>query len=191
MPMPGASPKSWSMDGNRPTRTYCRPSSWHRSRTINTKLEHDDCCNSFPCHRQCLSPMTMVRSSEWRLFTRPRDRVTSSLQNSMRSMYCRRCSDAQIGSRLLCHAIRWLSDRGQQSMLLWVLRDNPHRRFYDHLGGELLSEQKQNDFGGEVVTSVSYGWRDLEALEERLRRVPSAGRCAVRRPELQVHHRAD
>ena len=53
-------------------------------------------------------------------------------------------------------------------MFLWVLRDNPYRRFYDRLGGEMLNEHKQEDYGEGNVTSVAYGWRDLEALSASL-----------------------
>ena len=74
----------------------------------------------------------------------------------------------QIGSRLLRHVVRWLSERGHASLRLWVLRDNPYRRFYDGIGGELLRDERQDEFGGASVVSVGYGWRNLEALAERL-----------------------
>ena len=74
----------------------------------------------------------------------------------------------RVGSRLLYDVVRWLKARGRQSMFLWVLRDNPHQRFYDRVGGELLSDEKQDDYGGTTVTSVAYGWRDLDELNTRL-----------------------
>jgi len=74
----------------------------------------------------------------------------------------------KVGNRLLQAVVRWLREHGNQSMFLWVLRDNPYRRFYDKVGGELLKEEKQDDFGGATVTSVAYGWRDLDALSARL-----------------------
>ena len=74
----------------------------------------------------------------------------------------------RIGSRLLRHVVRWLSERGHASLRLWVLRDNPYRRFYDRSGGELLREERQDEFGGASVVSVGYGWRNLETLAERL-----------------------
>jgi GNAT superfamily N-acetyltransferase len=72
-----------------------------------------------------------------------------------------------VGERLLRAVVEWLKDRGHRSMFLWVLHDNPFRHFYEKLGGELLNEQKQDDFGT-LVTSVAYGWRDLDALSARL-----------------------
>ena len=53
-------------------------------------------------------------------------------------------------------------------MFLWVLRDNPFRPFYHRAGGELLNDQRQQDFGGANVTSVAYGWRDIESLSNSL-----------------------
>jgi GNAT superfamily N-acetyltransferase len=69
-----------------------------------------------------------------------------------------------VGTRLLGTVARWLTDRGRQSMSLWVLRDNPYRRFYDRIGGLVLADEKRDEFGGVTVTSVAYGWRDLGAL---------------------------
>ena len=61
-----------------------------------------------------------------------------------------------------------MSERGHASLRLWVIRDNPYRRFYDRIGGELLREERQDEFGGASVVSVGYGWRNLETLAERL-----------------------
>jgi GNAT superfamily N-acetyltransferase len=70
-----------------------------------------------------------------------------------------------IGRRLLADVVRWLQGRGCQSMSLWVLHDNPYRRFYDRAAGTVLADEKQDEFGGLSVTSVAYGWRNLEALD--------------------------
>lgn len=45
---------------------------------------------------------------------------------------------------------------------------NPYRGFYGRLGGELLNEQRENEFGGASIVSVAYRWRSLRALSERL-----------------------
>ena len=73
-----------------------------------------------------------------------------------------------VGRRLLATVVHWLQDRGHQSLSLWVLRDNPYRRFYDRVGGSVLGDDKQSELGGSNVTSMAYGWRDLEALRARL-----------------------
>ncbi len=48
-------------------------------------------------------------------------------------------------------------------MLVWVLADNPMRRFYEALGGRLLREKKV-EIGGVALDEVAYGWRDTAAL---------------------------
>jgi GNAT superfamily N-acetyltransferase len=40
-----------------------------------------------------------------------------------------------IGTRLLLASARWLTRRRRDSLVLWVLRDNPYRRFYSKYGG--------------------------------------------------------
>jgi hypothetical protein len=46
-------------------------------------------------------------------------------------------------------------------------RDNPYRQFYERLGGELVNEPRQDEFGGTSVVSVAYRWGNLEALAAR------------------------
>ena len=73
-----------------------------------------------------------------------------------------------IGRRLVQRVLQWLDDRGNRSMLVWVLRDNPYRRFYEDLGGEFLNQHRDEELGAATVTSVAYGWRDLGTLRVRL-----------------------
>ena len=68
-----------------------------------------------------------------------------------------------IGSRLTAAVVRRLVEQGINSMLLWVLADNPSRRFYETLGGQSLRE-KPGEVGGIGVTEVAYGWSSLEYL---------------------------
>jgi|GEM_PF-2746100 len=41
-------------------------------------------------------------------------------------------------------------------MRLWVLGNNPTRRFYEKLGGRLLGETKKEEIGGIEVLEVAY-----------------------------------
>ena len=71
------------------------------------------------------------------------------------------------GRKLIRAAMRGLQERGFTSMLLWVLKDNlPSRKFYEAVGGEYLRE-KPIEIGGQVLTEVAYGYRDLHALTSR------------------------
>ncbi len=51
-------------------------------------------------------------------------------------------------------------------MTVWVLADNPFRRFYERLGGKLFCE-KEIEIGEQKLLEVAYGWDDLGALLER------------------------
>ena len=48
-----------------------------------------------------------------------------------------------IGSKLTAATVRWLTNQGINSMILWVLEDNhPARRFYETLGGHLCGARQ-------------------------------------------------
>src|SRR5438128_5360168 len=65
-----------------------------------------------------------------------------------------------IGRRLLIALFRRLVAAGRRSAILWVLRDNPSRFFYERLGGHQVS-RKPLAVGGAAVEATAYGWRDL------------------------------
>jgi len=67
------------------------------------------------------------------------------------------------GRALMSIAARHLLADGFQSMMLWVLRDNPACRFYERLGGAQVSE-KSIEIEGTRLVEIAYGWRDLSAL---------------------------
>jgi len=66
------------------------------------------------------------------------------------------------GRALFAAAIRALAAQGMTSMMLWVLRDNPTRGFYGHLGGVEFAEQAIA-IGGRDYQEVAYGWPALPA----------------------------
>ena len=65
-----------------------------------------------------------------------------------------------IGRRLLIALFRRLVASGRRSAILWVLRDNPSRFFYERLGAQQVS-RKSLAVGAAAVQAVAYGWRDL------------------------------
>lgn len=69
-----------------------------------------------------------------------------------------------IGRKLFSEAVKSLLALGSSSMLVWVLRDNPARGFYDRLGG-LYVREKLIEIGGEPLIEVAYGWRDLKSFQ--------------------------
>ena len=71
-----------------------------------------------------------------------------------------------IGTQLAQTVARRLIEDGLVSMLVWVLAQNPARRFYEALGGQYLYD-KPITIGGAELTEVAYGWRDIHALASR------------------------
>jgi len=75
-----------------------------------------------------------------------------------------------LGRALVRAGARRLRERGAATMLLYVFCDNePARRFYESLGGELLNERTL-EIAGKTIHEVAYGWRDITTLlgeEER------------------------
>ena len=67
------------------------------------------------------------------------------------------------GSQLVSCVATSLLQQGIQSMLVWVLANNPACRFYEALGGKLASEQTIT-IGGETLSEVAYGWEDISQL---------------------------
>jgi len=65
-----------------------------------------------------------------------------------------------IGRRLLVALFRRLVASGRRSAIVWVLRDNPSRFFYERLGAQQASH-KALPVGGAAVEAIAYGWRDL------------------------------
>jgi ribosomal protein S18 acetylase RimI-like enzyme len=74
-----------------------------------------------------------------------------------------------IGKRLLIALFRRLVTAGHRSAIVWVLRDNPARFFYERLGARQVSHRPL-PVGRMAVEAVAYGWRDLPSF---LATVPS------------------
>ena len=72
----------------------------------------------------------------------------------------------RIGLRLVIAAVTRLQLFGHTSVMLWTLQDNARARgFSERLGGRPLGE-RQERFGGAMLTEVAYGWPSLERLLE-------------------------
>jgi GNAT superfamily N-acetyltransferase len=69
-----------------------------------------------------------------------------------------------IGHSLIRELAAWLIIKGHTSMLVWILSENPYRRFYEKLGGLLLDQSREIDYSGKKVSVVCYGWSDLSRL---------------------------
>jgi GNAT superfamily N-acetyltransferase len=68
-----------------------------------------------------------------------------------------------LGRRMMAAMAGTLLERGHRSALVWVLRDNPARWFYERLGGQRLAEQTIC-LAKVLLPEVAYGWHDLTTL---------------------------
>jgi ribosomal protein S18 acetylase RimI-like enzyme len=67
------------------------------------------------------------------------------------------------GKALTIDMARRLGDHGRKGLFVWVLADNPARRFYEHLGGTEVAEQTIT-VGDRECLEVAYVWQDLAVL---------------------------
>ncbi len=67
------------------------------------------------------------------------------------------------GRQLTVTLVERLVDTGFASLLVWVLAENPSRRFYEALGGQYVREQPVTIGGAELV-EVAYGWLDARTI---------------------------
>ena len=72
-----------------------------------------------------------------------------------------------IGSKLFAEMACEMKRRGKTALMLWTIKENPVRAFYARLGGELIGE-KSYDVDEMRVTEVSYSWKNIDELIERL-----------------------
>lgn len=68
-----------------------------------------------------------------------------------------------VGRRLMRALAAHLNAIGCRSVMLWVLKDNPSRWFYQHLGGRPVAEQTTR-FAGEPVTQLGLLWEPITVL---------------------------
>lgn len=64
-----------------------------------------------------------------------------------------------IGTRLVSALATQFNYFGIYSMLVWVLKQNPYRQFYEKLNGIYLRTHRM-PFAGEMLDVAAYGWID-------------------------------
>lgn len=68
-----------------------------------------------------------------------------------------------VGRGLMQATARRLARAGCRSAFLWVLRDNPSRWFYQHLGGRRVADA-QTVVAGVPIPKTAYVWDPIELL---------------------------
>jgi GNAT superfamily N-acetyltransferase len=76
-----------------------------------------------------------------------------------------------VGRRLLRAAAAWAADPGDKPLHLTAFWDNPHRAFYDHIGGALSSEPDRH-IEADSFRRCGYQWPSAAALRDRLTQHP-------------------
>ncbi len=71
--------------------------------------------------------------------------------------------DQGVGRRMMQGTASQLAARGFGSVFVWVLRDNPSRWFYQHLGGHTAAEG-QTRLAGVALAQVAYSWNPIGRL---------------------------
>lgn len=84
-----------------------------------------------------------------------------------------------LGRVLLDGLFHRLAAQGRRSALIWVVKANPSRFFYERLGGRMVLHRAL-PVGGQPVDAVAYGWRDPAAALSRRAR---SGRLGEAPPE--------
>ncbi|WP_194841305.1 GNAT family N-acetyltransferase [Salinibacillus xinjiangensis] len=70
-----------------------------------------------------------------------------------------------IGTKLLRPFLQQLTARNVDSLLVWVLQQNPFKRFYQKLGASLI-DQKEVQVGNRILIEEAYGWDRMETLQQ-------------------------
>ena len=65
-----------------------------------------------------------------------------------------------VGRALLLALFRRLVATGHHSAVIWVLRGNPARFFYERMGGKTAAHRRIA-VRGEPIPALAYGWRNL------------------------------
>jgi GNAT superfamily N-acetyltransferase len=68
-----------------------------------------------------------------------------------------------IGRLLLAAAFAALVEKRCDCGFLWALRDNHARYFYERVGGKVVAERRERQWG-RMTDQVCYGWSDLTQM---------------------------
>jgi len=68
-----------------------------------------------------------------------------------------------IGAKLVSALASRLNQSGIYSMLVWVLKENPYRHFYEKING-IYIQTHHMDVAGEMLDVKAYGWLDTSLI---------------------------
>jgi L-amino acid N-acyltransferase YncA len=89
--------------------------------------------------------------------------IKSPYQGELYAIYLLpHCKEKGTGTMLFESVIRLLHSENINSMMVWVLKDNPSKNFYIKMGGVLYTEEEIT-LGDQTLIEEAYGWSDLKA----------------------------
>lgn len=68
-----------------------------------------------------------------------------------------------IGKNIMKAVIDELAKKEHHNLIIWALKDNPSRGFYEALGGQVVAE-KIVKMAGIELEEVGYGWKDIQDI---------------------------
>lgn len=73
----------------------------------------------------------------------------------------------KLGLKLLLEGVKDLLDQNYTSMLVWVLEENPSRKFYESLNPVKAGEEFDS-IGEREHLEIAYVWKDLNQLKQNI-----------------------
>ncbi|HJF33372.1 MAG TPA: GNAT family N-acetyltransferase [Sporosarcina psychrophila] len=65
-----------------------------------------------------------------------------------------------IGRLLVQSVVDYLKEKMLNSLLIWVIEENPACKFYEALGGKKI-DIREIEIGGKKLREIAYGWDDI------------------------------
>lgn len=68
-----------------------------------------------------------------------------------------------IGRKLVSYVALELKKQDVKSLLIGIQEDNPNKKFYEHLGGQVVGTRPL-EWEGYATKEILYGWQNIEVL---------------------------
>lgn len=73
----------------------------------------------------------------------------------------------KIGFHLVSQVVSYLLSKNINSMVVWVLKENPSKGFYKRLGAKYIGDKYLN-LDGELYLESAYGWYNLKEISHNI-----------------------
>lgn len=96
------------------------------------------------------------------------DKKTLKYESDLAAIYIlKEFQKKGIGRNLVLEFINCIQKINLNSMIIWVLKDNQSKIFYEKIGGSLVAE-KEYEFYGKILKGIAYGWDKLDKAKNIL-----------------------